>query len=192
MADTEQELSHSFNVKLSRELSQELFAIQKQLRKNISERRDYDPSPHLAIATKFMRGSDTQKFIQALSGEFSEDRAWDLAFVGFSPSETGDYIFLNLSEESKETLRALHKRALATTKGVGFEGIGGLPPKYAYDPHISIIKLQPKEVSLAMEIIGGGFSRAAMKVNSYEVTRQENDKLGFGNFPALKEIRLKS
>jgi hypothetical protein len=118
-----------------------------------------------------MGESETNNFVKALDKEFSRDKKWELTFFSFSPSETGNYIFLNLDKKSKEIIFSLHERAFAVTKAIGLEGQGGLPPKYAYDTHISIIKLQPEEVSLAMEIISEDFSGITTRVESYEVTR---------------------
>jgi len=184
----EKELSHSFNAVLDKEFSKKLFHIQQKLKEKIVERRNYDSSPHLAIATKFMGESDTDNFANALIREFSNDQKWELRFTNFSPSETGNYIFLNLDKKSKEIIFTLHERAFSATKNIGSEGQGGLPPKYAYDPHISIIKLQPAEVSLAMEIISEDFSKITTSVESYEITRQKDNDNGFSDFPVIQEI----
>ncbi len=187
----EKELAHSFNVVLDKEFSKKLFDIQKRLGDKIKERRNYDSSPHLAIATKFMDELVTENFVKALIDEFSKDEKWELKFSSFSPSETGNYIFLNLDKKSKEIIFSLHERALAITKGIGLKSQGGLPPKYIYDPHISIIKLQPEEVFLAMKIISEDFSGITTKVESYEITRQKDNENRFSDFPIIREIMLK-
>lgn len=50
----EKELAHSFNIALSDEISGKIKREQEKLLKLFAERRFYDSSPHLAIATKFM------------------------------------------------------------------------------------------------------------------------------------------
>lgn len=187
----EKELAHSFNIALDKEFSQKLFDIQKRLAIKIKERRNYDSSPHLAFATKFMGQSETGNFVDALVREFSNDTKWELEFSSFSVAETGNYIFLNLNNESRKRLFALHERALTATKGIGMETHSGLPEKYPYDPHISIIKLQSEEVTRALKLIEKDFLGIKISVKIYEIVRQEDKENGFSNFPTIRKINLK-
>lgn len=96
----EKELAISFNISLSSEILQDLKGEQEKLSRIFSEKRFYDSSPHLAIATKFMGDPLTQEFIDAIRNEFEKDSPWELEFADFRPAQTGDYIFLHLSPES--------------------------------------------------------------------------------------------
>jgi len=189
--NTEEELAYSFNIVLDDAIAQKIINVQKGLFEKFGERRKYDPSPHLSIATKFMDQSKTDDFVKALENEFQENKSWELEFAGFAPSETGSYIFLNLSDQSRKKVFELHRRAFEATKNIGYEGHGGLPPEYPYDPHISIIKSKSEERDDILKLINKNLSRVKMKVNSYVVTRQENNEDGFIVFPALYKIDLK-
>jgi hypothetical protein len=187
----EKELAHSFNIVLNDDFLKEILEIQKRLKEKITERRNYDSSPHLAIATKFMDESKTDDFVKILIKEFSNDKKQELIFSSLSISKDKDYIFLNPNEKSKEIISSLHKRAFITTKDIGFENHNGLSLKYLYNPHISIIKLQPEQIPLAMEIIGNDFSDFALRMESYEITRQKDRESGFSDFPIIQKINLK-
>ena len=115
------ELAHSFNIQLEKEMAHKLKNEQDKLSKEFNERRFYDSSPHLAIATKFMDETMTQIFAEVLTDEFKNDVPWELGFANFRPSETGDYIFLHFNTESRQKLFDLHERAFRVTKGIGSE-----------------------------------------------------------------------
>jgi 2'-5' RNA ligase len=187
----EQELAHSFNLILNEEVSGQIKNIQKKLADRFSELRFYDNSPHLAIGTKFMGQSLTNVFVNALENEFNKDMQWEIEFAGFGRAETGNYIFLNLTEESRAKLFDLHERTFLATKEIGFEGHNGEAPRYPYDPHISIIKIKAEEIEEALKLLNDDFKGTKMVVKSYEITREELDERGFGNFPRIKEIKLK-
>jgi hypothetical protein len=187
------ELAHSFNIKLSQEVKGKLKGVQDKLSEKFSERRFYDSSPHLAIATKFMVEKETDKFVEALKNEFKEDRTWELEFSVFGLAKTMDYIFLRLSPDSEQKLLDLHKRAFEATKNIGLEiqTSNKFRPIIIYSPHISIIKLLQEETSDALEIVKNDFSGIKMPVVSFEITRQTDDENGFSNFPVISEIKLK-
>lgn len=190
----EKELSHSFNISLSQEFSQKLRKEQEKLAQRFTELRLYDASPHLSMGTKFMGESETEAYVQALAEEFKKDAAWELEFADFQPSDAqiGKYIFLMLSVESRERLIDLHERTFHVTKGIGSEGMEGkAKPKYPYDPHVSVIKVQPEEMTEALKLIKEDFSGIRMPVTRYELTRQKEDEKGFSTFPVMLEINLK-
>ena len=191
MNKPEKELAHSFNVILSSEISQKLGNEQDKLVEKIREQRNYDSSPHLSIATKFMPESQTEAFKAALLKEFRNDISWNLEFAGFSISTGKNYLFLNLSNDSRQKLFELHERAFTATENIGNKGQGGLPPKYTYDPHISLIKLLPEDSDAALKLVGDDFAAIKMRILSYEITRQEDTENGFSNFPVLERINLK-
>jgi len=113
-----------------------------------------------------------------------------LNFTKITESSNRKYIFLNPDQETKETITSLRERALEATKGIGLETIDGTPAKYPFDPHISIIKLDPSEVSLAMEIIGNDFEPIETDAELYEISKQDGGEDGFFHFPIVKEISL--
>ena len=185
-----EELAHSFNVVLDKRISAKIKDVQETVASKIKERRNYDNSPHLAVATKFMRAVITDNFVKALYKEFSAEKPFEITFTRFESAETGNYIFLNLDTESREKLFALSERAFQVTRGVGFEGHGGLAPKYPYDPHISVIKLETEEINHALGLINKDLSNLKMRASAFEITRgQLNDK-GFGEFPVVATINL--
>lgn len=187
----ENELAHSFNIVLDDVIAQKIVDVQKEPSEKFGEMRKYDPSPHLSIATKFMGQSNTDNLVGALKNEFQGEESWELEFAGFAPSETGSFIFLNLSDQSRQKVFELHRRAFEATKDIGYEGHGGLPPEYPYDPHISIIKSKSDERNEALKLINKNLSGVKMKVKSYVITRQDNDENGFIGFHTIYKIDLK-
>jgi len=188
----EKELAHSFNIRLSKEITDRLKSEQDKLSEKFSERRFYDSSPHLAIATKFMNDGETDKFIEALKKEFQNETTWELEFSDFGLAETMDYIFLHLSVDSEQKLINLHERAFQATKNIGLEiqTSSKFRPIIIYSPHISMIKLLPEESSDALEIIKNDFSGIKMSVSCFEITKQTDNEKGFSKFPVMCEISL--
>jgi 2'-5' RNA ligase len=187
----EKELAHSLNIQLSGEITQKLKNEQEKLLKKFSERRFYDSSPHLAIATKFMGKEETDKFIKALGNEFQNDTVWELEFSDFKVSERLDYIFLHLSADSEQKLISLHERAFGATKNIGLEIQTGKKFRhFPYIPHISIIKLLPGEIGEALGIIKKDFAGVKMPVSCFEITRQADNERGFSDFPTINKINL--
>lgn len=188
----EKELSVSFNIQLSPEILNELKEEQNKLLVKFSERRFYDSSPHLAIATKFMGESLVLQFINALKNKFSNEEIWELEFSDFGPSITNDYIFLHLNPESKQKLTQLHEHAFEATKCIGLEeSSGGRFRHFDYDPHISLIKVGSENIDEALALVKKDMSGMKMPVTQYVVTRQTDNENGFADFPIVCEINLK-
>ncbi len=189
----ENELAHSINIMLNEVILGKLKNKQNKLLEKFSERRMYNSLPHLSIATKFMGANDTRNFVEILKNEFKEDKIFELEFTDFRPSDTQDYIFLHLSPESERKIIELHERAFKVTKDIGLEIQTGNKFRrlnYNYNPHISIIKLNPEEVAKAIGMIKNDFSGVRMFVSSFYITRQTDNKDGFSDFPTIDEIKL--
>ena len=189
----ENELAHSINIMLNEVILGKLKNKQNKLLEKFSERRMYNSLPHLSIATKFMEANDTRNFVEILKNEFKEDKIFELEFTDFRPSDTQDYIFLHLSPESERKIIELHERAFKVTKDIGLEIQTGNKFRrlnYNYNPHISIIKLNPEEVAKAIGMIKNDFSGVRMFVSSFYITRQTDNKDGFSDFPTIDEIKL--
>jgi len=189
----ENELAHSINIMLNEVILGKLKNKQNKLLEKFSERRMYNSLPHLSIATKFMGANDTRNFVEILKNEFKEDKIFELEFTDFRPSDTQDYIFLHLSPESERKIIELHERAFKVTQDIGLEIQTGNKFRrlnYNYNPHISIIKLNPEEVAKAIGMIKNDFSGVRMFVSSFYITRQTDNKDGFSDFPTIDEIKL--
>ena len=189
----ENELAHSLNIKLSEEVIGKLKSEQEKLLEKFSERRFYDSSPHFAIATKFMREEETDKFVETLKNELQNDTVWELEFADFRISETQDYIFLHLSPESEKRVIDFHNRTFKATKNIGLEiQTGNKFRHFDYNPHISIIKLSQENTEKALNLIEKDFKGVKMPVSCFEITRQTDDEKGFVNFPVIEKIYLKN
>lgn len=191
--DPQQEISSSFNLVLDSNVSEQIRSIQKELVANFAELRNYDPSPHLSILTKFFDAPTAPTYAAALAKEFHNDTQWQLEFTHLSATHSstgGAYIFLNVSEQSKEALTTLHERALKAAQSIGSEGKNGGPAKYAFDPHISIIKLPQEEAEAALKQINKSFHGVTMPVQKYVVTYQKPRDTNFSDFPIIAEINL--
>jgi len=188
----EKVLSHSFNVCLGEDILKKLRQEQEKLAKVFTELRPYDSSPHLSIGTKFMTESETGAYLHAVAQEFKSEKTWELTLSDFEPSDAqiGKYIFLTLAPESRERMFSLHERLFRATKGIGSEGMHGPTPKYPYDPHISLIKVQPEEMPQAIQLIQEDLGGVVTPVTRYELTRQKEDEKGFSTFPVMLSIDL--
>ena len=184
-------LAHSVNIALQDEITQRIISIQKELSIKHKELRFYDSSPHISILTKFMSPKLTEKFATAIKDEFSNDKKWELKFSIFTKAEPSSYVFLNFSEETKNRIYELHNRAIKTTKDIVSLGQAGGLPKYQYNPHISIIKLDTNEVDEAFEFIHHKLDGISMPVDTYVITRESLDNKGYGTFPIYSSIHLK-
>ena len=162
------------------------------LSREFSEQRFYDSSPHLSVLTKFMAESETEALQTALENEFNNDEQWELEFSDFSLSHEQKYIFLNVTKESRKTLFDVHTRAMNATIGIGSEGMHGATiPKYEYDPHLSIMKLNPEDAVRAINQIKKDFAGLKMHVTRFELTRQKDDEKGYATFPVIAEVQLR-
>lgn len=186
----EPELAVSFNIVLSKDIQVELRRLQEKLSSMIKDRRNYDKSPHLAICTKFMPLKTTEVYIPILENQFKDLMAFDIEFTKFEPSTTGNYIFPNLSENSRDNIFKLNEKVKNISKGIGNESPKGLPPKYHYDPHISIIKLETYQIVKALQLLNDDFKITTMKVREIELTVEKRDKNGFATFPQKLLIKL--
>lgn len=185
------DFSHSFNVRLTSDIMRQLKKEQDVLAGKFTERRFYDSSPHLSILTKFMGYADTTAYVQTLMDEFRRDSSWELEFSDFRQCATGDYIFLYLAHESRQRLLEMHERALCITRGIGLEE---QTPKrfrsFVYEPHISIMKLEPVSVPAALPLLSYNFVGTKMPVIAYDITRHTEDETGFATFPVVCAIEL--
>lgn len=182
------ELAHSFNIILDSVISDVIKDVQKTICSEVDEQRCYDNSPHLAVATKFITADKTDDFIEALVSEFCNQKPFDIAFTKFEASSTGNYIFLNLDQPSREKIFELSRRAFNATVGIGNEGQGGNPPKYPFDPHVSVIKLNPNDMKKALTLVNKKTVNFCMTVTNFEITRELSDGSGYSKFPVVATI----
>ncbi len=183
------ELAHSFNIHLPEPEANQIKQIQEKLTLHFDDCRQYDKSAHVSILTKFMDESHSSAFSDALKKEFAHEKPWILECSHLAPSEGNTYIFLHFTEESKQRLFAIHERAVNVTQEIGSEGKDGLPAKYAFDPHISIIKILPENMNDALALIEMKLN-IEITVDSYEITRQLEDGAGFTSYPVIANIFL--
>ena len=187
------ELSHSFNVRLSPDIVRQLKGEQELLAGRFKELRLYDSSPHIAIATKFMGVTDSEAFADALTKEFGGDAPWELEFADFRPSSTNDYIFLHPTKASRQRLLDMHERALAVTKHIGLEEqSSGRFRSFSYDPHLSIMKVGSENITAALPLVAHDFTGVRMPVMAYELTRQLDGENGFASFPVVRTLELET
>ena len=177
------ELAISFNVAIQADIKNRLKEVQRKLNTEISERRNYESSPHLAVCTKFMPQNLVEEYTKTIEDNFSKIPAFTITLTEFAPSPTNNYIFLNIDEESRKTIFELNRKIKEVTKGIGNESPKGLPPKYPYDPHISIIKLEEYQIKKALQLLNENFSNVQMIVESFELTVEKRDESGFASFP---------
>lgn len=177
------ELAISFNIAIQEDIKTRLKEIQRKLNTEISERRNYESSPHLAVCTKFMPQNLVNEYTKAIKENFSDIPSFTITFTEFAPSPTNNYIFLNLDEQSRSTIFELNRKIKEVTNGIGNESLKGLPPKYPYDPHISIIKLKDYQIKKALQLLNDSFGNVQMVVESFELTVEKRDESGFASFP---------
>lgn len=130
-------------------------------------------------------------FAKAIKNEFKDETRWELEFADFKLAETNDYVFLHLSPESRQKMFDIHEQAFRATKDIGSETPNGKFRHFPYDPHISIIKIEPEQAMKALSEIQKNMSGVQMPVTKYEITKQIDDENGFANFPIICEIDLK-
>jgi 2'-5' RNA ligase len=188
----DRELAVSLNIVIPSQIKERIIDVQHAVNQVVEEQRYYDYSPHLAVVTKFMVKDVSDEYVEVVAEELKEIKQFALTFAGFAPSETNNYIFLNFEEASKNNIFELNKHILTATKKYGNETPGGLPARYPFDPHISIIKLKPFEVKKALHAIRDDFAGEKMLVTELEITRENRREDGFGEFPVVAKIKLQS
>ena len=186
----ENELALSLNIKLSDEVFRRIAHAQNRLGERFADLRIYDRSPHLSALLKFADPAMARSFADKLTEEFRDEECWNLEFANCSVSKSGEYIFLDLSEESLKKVSEIHERALSVTRNIGTEGQGGTSAKYAFLPHISIIKLLPEESAEAFRLLGDELNGLSFQVSSYTIT--VDDEENKGGFRILGELELKT
>ncbi len=187
----EKQLAISFNIVLSEDVQNKLKEVQKMLAEHITERRHYDSSPHLAICTKFMPQSKVEEYTEVINRTFNNLQTFTIKFTKLEPTTSGKYIFLNLETKSREYILELNTKTRAATKGIGNETIDGLPTRYPFDPHISIIKLEPHETQKALDLLDQ-IELAPMLIQQLEVSVESRDENGYATFPIKLVLNLNS
>lgn len=173
-----QELAHSLNIKLDPVVVERITTLQLRLREHFKERREVDTSPHLSLLLRFATGDVTEDFTRKLNDEFSGVHPFEITFAGCSASESGEYLFLDLDDTSAEFLSGLHRHADDATKGIGSGGKEGTAARFAYTPHVSLIKLLPEESQAALAALRGELQGLKSRVSTLTVSVDDEDMPG--------------
>lgn len=185
-----QERVHTIYVDVNREVSDLLFSAYGEITKQYKDKRGYDWKPHMNILSAVIKNDKTEQFTKQFMGEFKNNKKTEIVFTHFSMRESG-YIFLEPDLPSKKLFKGLHSRALRHAKKLGYEGYTiGRVHQYPFNPHLSVIKLDPEKISKAFDAVKNRKFEIKMPVNEYILGRQVRKKNGLDNFKTLGTIKL--
>jgi len=189
--DDDREIAVSCNVALKPEFLDEVRKLQQLVTNVYAEQRNYDTTPHIAIATKFMQSRYASEYVTSLLGTFTDTPAFVLRVEAITKASQGTYLFLDLDTKSKQHLVEMRATALTATKGIGYETPHNEPARYQYDPHISLVKLfDHSQLNGALKLLAGKFSPIETVIDSLYITKESRRADGYADFPVIEQIQL--
>jgi len=185
-----QELSHAVLLRLHPDVEEKLVAVQKLAHSKLKDTRFCDHPPHISLGEKFMGEDESDQFVEEVSEILSKEKEWEIEFSHFGIPENSNYIFLYMNDEVSEFMTILNKKILSVTAGAS--GREGLPQKYPYTPHCSIVKFEDGEdPTETLKLLEGSVEGIRMMVEGYVFTREKIAETGYSEYPTIGEISLK-
>jgi len=185
-----EEYVHSIYINIAEDITDYLSGIYKRVTERFIELRDFEWAYHLNIVSKILVPSESESFFSQLHKEFSQDIAWSLSFDNFRATERG-YIFFEPDIRSKSMMLQLHERAIRATQGLGYLGYTpGKEINFAFDPHLSLIKLRSFQAPEAMKLIQQPSLPLTMTVSAYMLGKQEVTETGISRIREVGRISL--
>jgi hypothetical protein len=199
---------HTLLIPLSEEYHEELFALYKNISKKFTNQYLDEKSykAHITIGVLPLRDKDTQKFVDACTKAVLGTKKFKVTFDHFELSEEKKYIFLNLDRSSEEKILDLRKKFEKETEekfkieipqkyleiwdsftNAEKERLKDCGSPHQFEPHISIVKLNPEDSGKALEeakgcdILGKSF-----EIKKFQISGQSEDP--DNQYPVLKEI----
>lgn len=199
---------HTLLIPLPEKYHKELFSLYKNISKKfVNQYLDAKSfKAHITIGVLPLRDDETKKFVAACTKAVAETKKFVVTFDHFKLGKDKKYIFLNLDKSSEKKILSLRKRFEKETKGKFKIEI---PEKYLekwdnytktekdrlrnsgsphkFEPHISIVKLNPQESEKAFEETRKcDILKKSFEVSRFYISGQSEDPNN--QYPVLKEI----
>jgi len=201
---------HTIYIPLPKHINDELFTLYKDLSQKYTNEYLNEKSwkAHITIGVLPLTDKDTGKFVQIGTKILDTIEKFPVSFSTFELSTDKRYIFLEPDTPSKEKVMELRKRFEKETKDKFTIEIPGKYKEkwdtytneekeqlkqtgspYLFEPHVSIVKLDPAESEKAlMEIKDNKILKESFIVDEFHISGQSVDPMN--QFPILKKILL--
>jgi 2'-5' RNA ligase len=202
---------HTLYIPLPQELHNKLLQLYKRLSaiypNEYLDEKNF--KAHVTVGTILIRDSLSTKFVETCEKMLIRCKPFEIKFTDFTTSSNQKYIFLDLTESSRKIMFGLREAFLTKTGKIHkvkipqkyldnwgtysshekqLLKVTGSP--YEYEPHVSIVKLDPASVEKALEVarstthVGG----KSFKVTEFVVSGQSESP--DEQFPVLKIIKI--
>jgi hypothetical protein len=201
---------HTIYIPLPKNFNDELFAIYKDLSQKYTNEYLNENSwkAHVTIGVLPLIDKDTETFVQIGTRVLAGIKKFSVSFSAFELSTDKRYIFLEPDVQSKEKIMELRKRFEKEIKDKfkieiprkyiekwetytddEKERLQQTGSPYLFEPHVSIVKLDPTESENALkEIQNNKILEESFVVDEFHISGQSEDPLN--EYPILKKIQL--
>ncbi|MBU1110240.1 2'-5' RNA ligase family protein [Patescibacteria group bacterium] len=199
---------HTLYIALPEALEDALFRLYEDLSgKYTNEYLDSKSfKAHITIGALLLTDEYTEMFIKLCADVVSKISSFEVKFEIFSKSEDGKYIFLDLDRTSGRIVMEIRRSFIDKTRRLFeinipdkyLEKLDEFSPSeqkrlkqtgspYIFKPHISIVKLDPRETNKAMqEIQNHAILGTSFRVREFHVSSQSVDP--DNQFPVIKVL----
>ncbi|MBD3366120.1 hypothetical protein GF360_02125 [candidate division WWE3 bacterium] len=202
---------HTIYTSLPEKVNQYLFQLYKKLSKKFpNEYLDENNfKAHIAVGGKLLPGSKTKEFVKEISKLAQNTDPFEVTLTKYTKSSNNKYIFLEMDEKAQKTFKDLNEKFLEKANKIHKVKIprkyldnwkqypkeeqhriktNGNP--YEYHAHISIVKIDPKNIREALEIAKehNEILKNTFMVKEFVISGQSNDPQN--QFPILARVSL--
>lgn len=201
---------HTLYTPLPKVIHDRLFKIFKELSGKYANQYLDEKSyrAHLTVGSMVLEDEYTQRFIEMCESLLKGEKSFGVELTRFTRSLEGEYIFCDINEVAKRRLLNLRERFFEMGKGIHKIEIlqkyllnwhmytererfllktTGTP--YEFEPHVSVVKLNPIDTAKAIEGLGGkGILGKKFKVKEFMLSSQSEDPKD--QYPIVKVIKV--
>jgi len=201
---------HTIYIPLPKQINDELFTLYKDLSQKYTNEYLNEKSwkAHITIGVLSLTDNDTGTFVEIGTKIVDTIEKFPVSFSTFELSADKRYIFLEPDTSSKEKIMTLRKRFEKETKDKFTieipekyrekwytytdeekERLKQTGSPYVFEPHVSIVKLDPTESEKALsEIKDNKILKEFFIVDEFHISGQSEDPMN--EYPILKKILL--
>ena len=201
---------HTINIPIPPEITQQIRVLYDEL--NQKYRNKYFAgqkwNPHIALITTQVAEENSEAYLDKAEEISKSIKSFEITLDLVLPSPRYKYIWINVDQESKKNVVALHnmfEEGLNEYRDKSipayFQKMWGRLPEHVkmkihktggihnYFPHLSIVKLDPKQTRKAIwGIDRKQFKEKVFEVEKFEITKQSFDPENM--FPVVKTIHF--
>ncbi len=188
--DSEDLLSVSVNLLLPKEIISLVHFLHCQPTDEFSELREYDPSAHFSVLNKFLYEDQVGALCDLTQKYFRNIPRFMITLDSIGTTHSKRYLFLYMNKESNKILQQINFDLKKSSEKIGYETWDKKMNKYAYVPHISLIKIDPESSEKALKIARSSFNKTEVNIDGIEITKEIKNKGQHVGFEKICRISL--